>query len=245
MCTCARAATATCAQGLRDGSMKVLALINQKGGAGKTTLALHLATAAWQAGQNTLVIDLDPQTSAAEWHDSRTDELPAVLSIQPSRLQKALQTAAENDAHLVILDTAPHAESTALDAARAASLVLIPCRPAIMDLRAVGKTIDLLKLTSANAYAVLNAVPPKGSIVNEAAEAIQRLGLPVCPVRIGQRVAYSHSLIDGRTAQELEPDGKAAEEVQQLYAWTCAQLHMSTSTQEHMRHGKPVSKRTA
>lgn len=76
--------------------MKVLALINQKGGSGKTTIALHMATAAWQAGLNTLLIDLDPQTSAAEWHDSRAEEFPAVLSIQPTRLQKALQTAAES-----------------------------------------------------------------------------------------------------------------------------------------------------
>ena len=228
-----------------DGRMKVLALINQKGGSGKTTIALHMATAAWQAGLNTLLIDLDPQTSAAEWHDSRAEEFPAVLSIQPTRLQKALQTAAESETHLVVLDTAPHAESTALDAARAAQLVLIPCRPAIMDLRAVGKTIDLLKLAGANAYAVLNAVPPKGSVVIEAAEAIENLGVPVCPVRVGQRVAYSHSLIDGRTAQEMEPEGKAAEEVQQLYKWTCAQLDMPTSTQEHKRHGKQVSKRTA
>jgi chromosome partitioning protein len=88
-------------------------------------------------------------------------------------------------------------------------------------------------------------VPPKGSVVIEAAEAIQNLGLPVCPVRIGQRVAYSHSLIDGRTAQETEPEGKAAEEVRQLYVWTCSQLCMSAHTQEHKRHGKQVSKRTA
>ena len=170
--------------------MKVLALINQKGGSGKTTIALHMATAAWRAGLNTLLIDLDPQTSAAEWHDSRTEEYPAVLSIQPTRLQKALQTAAESATHFVVIDTAPHAESTALDAARAAQLVLIPCRPAIMDLRAVGKTIDILKLARTKAYAVLNAVPPKGSVVVEAAEAIENLGLPVCPVRVGQRGAY-------------------------------------------------------
>jgi chromosome partitioning protein len=177
------------------------------------------------------------------WH--RAEEFPAVLSIQPTRLQKALQTAGENDTHFVVLDTAPHAESTALDAARAARLVLIPCRPAIMDIRAVGKTINLLKLAGTSAYAVLNAVPPKGSVVTEAGEAIENLGLPVCPVRVGQRVAYSHSLIDGRTAQETEPEGKAAEEVQQLYTWTCAQLGMSARAQEHKRHGKQVSKRTA
>lgn len=230
------------------GGMNVLALINQKGGSGKTTLALHLATAAWRDGRQTLLVDLDPQASAAEWHDSRAEAHPAVVSVPPSRLRKVLQTAGESGAQLVVLDTAPHAESTALEAARAADLVLVPCRPSIMDLRAVGKTIDLLRLADARAYAVLNAVPPKGSVVDEAAEAIEKLGLPVCPVRLGQRVAFSHSLIDGRTAQETEPDGKAAEEVQHLYKWTCAHVRMPTPTQGHNRHGeqgKPVSKRTA
>src|SRR4051812_10256439 len=126
--------------------MKVLAIISQKGGAGKTTLTLHLAVAAELAGLTAAVIDLDPQPSATGWRDTRTTETPAVVSAQAARLTKVLETAAGHGVALAIIDTAPHSESSALAAARAADLILIPCRPAILDLRAIGTTVDLAKL---------------------------------------------------------------------------------------------------
>src|SRR4051812_9330361 len=116
--------------------MKVIALLSQKGGAGKTTLALHLAVAAEQDGHQTAIIDLDPQASAASWGDSRAAETPVVVSAQSSRLAQVLEAARNAGAALAIIDTAPHSESAALAAARAADLILIPCRPAILDLRA-------------------------------------------------------------------------------------------------------------
>lgn len=209
--------------------MRTIALINQKGGVGKTTVALHLAAAFWQYGADALVLDLDPQASASEWHDARAEPLPHVESIQPARLAKLVEHAAEIGTHVLILDTAPHAESTALDAARCADLVLVPCQPSIMDLRAMRKTVDLLKLVKVPAFAVLNAVPPVGTIADEAEEMIRStLGLGVCPVRLGDRVAYSRCLISGQVAQEVEPEGKAASEIKRLHMWTCQQLGIST-----------------
>ena len=202
--------------------MKTIALINQKGGVGKTTIAIHLATSFWQNGKNALVLDLDPQASASEWHDARSIEFPAVMSIQSSRLEKVVEEVRGIDTEILILDTAPHSEATALAAARIADLVLVPCHPSIMDLRAMRKTVDLLRLVKARAFAVLNGVPPQGTVANEAAETIEHtFGLSVAPVRLGQRVAYDRCLIAGQTAQEYEPGGKAAEEVQHLYMWTC------------------------
>lgn len=207
--------------------MRTIALINQKGGVGKTTVALHLATAFQQHGTDALVLDLDPQASATEWHDARTDKLPHVESIQPARLGKVIDHARDIGTGALILDTAPHAEATALDAARAADLVLVPCRPSIMDLRAMRKTIELLKLVRVPAFAVLNGVPPNGTVADEAAEMIgDSLGLAVCPVRLGDRVAFDRCIITGQAAQETEPQGKAAAEVGRLYEWTCAQLRI-------------------
>src|SRR5215213_8052322 len=103
--------------------MRTIALINQKGGVGKTTVALHLAAAFWQRGENVLILDLDPQASATEWHDAREAELPHVESVQPARLAKVMEHAKEIGTGLLIIDTAPHAESTALEAARASDLV--------------------------------------------------------------------------------------------------------------------------
>lgn len=208
-------------------NMRTIALINQKGGVGKTTVALHLATAFQQHGTDALVLDLDPQASASEWHDARTDKLPHVESIQPARLGKVVEHAKRIGTGVLILDTAPHAEATALDAARVADLVLVPCRPSIMDLRAMRKTVELLKLVKVPAFAVLNGVPSQGTVADEAAEMISDgLQLPVCPIRLGDRVAFDRCIITGQSAQETEPQGKAAAEVHSLHMWTCVQLNM-------------------
>jgi chromosome partitioning protein len=113
--------------------------ISQKGGVGKTTLAIHLAVAFAADGLNVAILDLDPQASAAEWKDFREEEMPGVIAIPSSRLPKVLQELEGRGADVVILDTAPHSEGTALDAARAADLILVPCQPSIMDLRACGR----------------------------------------------------------------------------------------------------------
>ena len=214
--------------------MRTIALVNQKGGCGKTTLALHLAAAFWMAGEDVLVVDLDPQASAAEWHDARENPMPHVESVQPARLAKVIAHAKEIGTGALIIDTAPHNEAAALDAARAADLVIVPCQPSIMDLRAMRKTADLLRLVKVPAVAVLNSVPSFGTVADEAAEMItEALGLPVCPVRIGDRVAYSRCLISGQVAQEVEPKGKAAQEVEQLYMWACEHMRMLPSAQSN------------
>ena len=197
--------------------MKTIAIISQKGGAGKTTLALHLAVAAELDKKRAAVIDLDPQASAASWGDSREVDSPAVVSATAARLDKVLDAASSAGASLAVIDTAPHSETAALSAARAADLALIPCRPAILDLRAISSTVDLVKLAGADACIVLNAVPPRGSLGEEAAEAVSGYGIKVMPVRIGQRAAFIHALTAGQTVQEYEPRSKAAAEIKELY----------------------------
>ena len=103
--------------------MKTLAILSRKGGTGKTTLATHLSVAAENAGHTTALIDLDPQSSAAKWRDNRDGDTPAVISTHSERLSQILQLAEENGATFAILDTAPHTETAALDAARAADVV--------------------------------------------------------------------------------------------------------------------------
>jgi len=200
--------------------MKTVAILSQKGGTGKTTLSLHLAVAAQQAGHVAVVIDLDPQASAAGWKDSRQNETPIVISVPAARLSQTLQAATNGGADLVVLDTAPHSGEVALAAAEAADLVLIPCRPGILDLRAIGTTVRVVKLAGKPAYVVLNTVPPRASnVLADARAAVAVHGLNVAPVALQQRAAYAHSLTVGQTAQEYEREGKAAEEIAALYAW--------------------------
>jgi chromosome partitioning protein len=200
--------------------MKVISILSQKGGAGKTTLALHLAAAVETAGLPSVVIDLDPQASAAGWKDSRQAETPVVISLPPTRLPQGLQAAREGGAAIVVVDTAPHSESAALGAARAADLILIPCRPGILDLRAIGTTAELVKLAQKPAYVVLNAMPPRATqLLADVRAAVGVHGLQVAPVTLQQRVAFAHALTIGATAPEYEPEGKAAEEVAAMLAW--------------------------
>jgi chromosome partitioning protein len=210
--------------------MLTIALISQKGGVGKTTLAIHLATAFAAQDRQTLLVDLDPQTSAAEWKDARPAEQPYVMAVPSSRLGKTLETARENGADVVILDTAPHSEGTALEAARSADLILVPCQPSIMDLRAMRKTADLLNYSKKPTYAVLNEVAPQGTVADEAAKAITaQFGMAVCPVRLGQRVAFNRCLLAGQTAQEYEPGGKAAQEIDALMKWASEMSGLTAS----------------
>jgi chromosome partitioning protein len=212
---------------------------------GKTTLAIHLATAMQASGRQTVVIDLDPQTSAAEWKDARQDEMPYVIAVPASRLAKALQTAQENGAEIAVLDTAPHSESTTLDAARAADLILVPCQPSIMDLRAMRKTADILNYLKKPTFAVLNEVAAHGTVADEAAKAITaQFGMPVAPVRLGQRVAFNRCLLTGQTAQEYEPGGKAAQEVAALLEWVSGKVGLSASVKSSKSTSKKAERAT-
>lgn len=208
--------------------MKTVAIISQKGGAGKTTLALHLATSSALQGRNTAIIDLDPQASAANWSDRRIAELPVVLSAHASRLSHEIGRVKDMDGDLLIIDTAPHSDSAALEAAKAADLILVPCRPAILDIEAISNTLNLVKTTGKPIFVVMNAVAPQGSEAIEAAEAIAELGVGICPVQLRQRVAFSRALISGQSAEEFEPEGKAAQEASKLHAFMCAHLHIPT-----------------
>ena len=212
--------------------MRTIAVISQKGGSGKTTLALHLAVAAVAAGQNTAIIDLDPQASAAKWSDRREAELPVVLSAHASRLPNEIKRVKDAGCEMLFLDTAPHSDSAALEAIKHADLVLVPCRPAILDIEAIANTLDLIRAKGTPAYVVMNAIAPQGNEAEEAAEAIKELEVFVSPVQLVNRVAYSRSLITGQTAQELEPKGKAAQEISKLHAFMCAHLNNINGEQQ-------------
>ena len=209
---------------MSEHDMITVAVVSQKGGAGKTTLTIQLAVAAELDGKPTAVIDLDPQASAKSWSDGRNQEAPAVISAQATRLDKdILKTAREAGVKLCLIDTAPHSERDALMAARAADFVLIPCRPAIFDIRAIGNTIDMVNLAKVPACVVLNAVKPRkgfaDSRTDDAAQAISSYDIEIAPVRIVERVAFEDSITAGQGVLEYDPKGKAAAELQSLYKW--------------------------
>jgi chromosome partitioning protein len=199
--------------------MKVLSIVSQKGGVGKSLLSINLAIVAQAGKEKVMIVDLDPQASSASWSDLRDEDSLDVQSTQHSRLGKVLESAKKSGTTLVIIDTAPHSETAALAAVRAADFVLIPCRPSFFDLRSIEATIDLVSIAKKRACVVLNAVPPLGSLGDEAEQSLKELGAEVAPVRIHQRIAFVHSQNSGKAALEYDPDGKATNEIKELYRW--------------------------
>jgi chromosome partitioning protein len=213
--------------------MKTIAVISQKGGSGKSTISVHLAVAAQIGGLRVAIVDLDPQATARKWGDKREAPEPEVVGDHAERLPQLVEAAAANGADLLIIDTAPNADRASLAAARAADLVLIPCRPAAFDLDAIEATRDLAEIAKKPAWVVLNSAPIRSAITEEARRGLEEKGARVAPQVVHVRVAYSHSVIDGRTAMEFEPDGKAAEEIKALLTWARRQMGMTARTHAH------------
>lgn len=204
--------------------MKVITLASQKGGAGKTTLAIHLAVLAIEQGLDVALVDLDPQRSASEWWHARNSEIPTLVEGVAHQLPDVLQAARNDGYDIVVVDTAPHTASDVQVSAGLSDLIVVPCRPAILDLRAIGATVEIVKAEKSRGAVVLNSCPvgrggEEQSITREAREGLKAYGLPIAPVSITQRVAFSHALIDGRAVTEFEPDGKASEELRTLWTW--------------------------
>ena len=144
--------------------------------------------------------------------------IPVIVDAQPARLAKALETAAENGVDFVFIDTPARSEQAALAAAKAADLVLIPCRSQIYDLETIPNSREIVSLAGGKPMLViLNAVPSRQSRQEEALAAVKALGAAVCPFMIGQRSAFGDSAALGRSVLEYDQSGKAAEEIRKVY----------------------------
>ena len=244
--------------------MDVIAVIAQKGGTGKTSLALSLAVEAQRRGLAAAVIDLDPQATATNWGDRREAETPVIVSAQPARLRHVLDAAQGQGAQLVLIDTPARSDQAALEAAKAACLVLVPCRPAIYDLETVATTAELVGYAGGRPVAVIlngvpprgskgdtrrnsvprmapRSVPPRGSKGEQAADVIRSLTLPVCPASFGYRAAFNDAGALGLTAAEYDPGGKAAQEIERVYEFV-SKLVKETTRQGEDRHGQETSR---
>ena len=172
------------------------------------------------------MIDLDPQANVAKWGDMRDDDAPIVISAHASRLKETLHTAESLNVDLAILDTPPKMESSILDAARVADFALIPCRMSLWDLQAIAPTVELAKLAKVETRLLFNAVQTNSSVFYKMKKAVQVFDVATAPCHLGQRVAFSHAIIDGLVAQEYEPSGKASLEINALYRYVKKELEI-------------------
>lgn len=198
---------------------KIITIAQQKGGAGKTTLIVHLATFWTAQGRKVAVVDIDPQASVSQWAKLRQARqglaAPLVTSVTGWRTAGEVERLARTY-DLVLIDSPPHAATEARIAIRAAQRVLVPLQPSVLDLWATKATLDLAAEEKRPAQLVLNRVPSRGKAAQEVVEEAARQGLPLAPHRIGNRTALAASLAAGLGIAEFEPNGAAAQEIAAL-----------------------------
>ncbi|TXN06706.1 ParA family protein [Methylobacterium sp. WL122] len=200
--------------------MKILVLASQKGGSGKTTIAASLAVAAYEAGERVVVVDLDPQKSLTNWGRLRSVGGVVFRTVAPNDLDDwVIQTRQIPAVTLCIIDT-PGTFGPQVDVAlRHAQCALVPVRPSILDLWASEPTARRITGLGRNLGWVLNAASPiSHGRTKEAIAAFGENG-PVGPVVL-ERVAHRDAMASGLGVTELEPSGKAAHEIRQLWHWT-------------------------
>jgi chromosome partitioning protein len=204
--------------------MPVIAVLNPKGGCGKTTLAIHIARSLQLAGHSVLIVDTDPQASARTW--SRLDApddvepMPPVVGIDADALEREIP---KHGRHydFIVIDGAARVERLLQNAIKAADLVVIPTQPSPLDIWAVANLVEMVRTRQSIAGRPAAAFVVSRQVTGtrlgaEAGAALETYGLPVLEGRVFQRMVYAEALAAGATVFDADPGGKAAAEVDAL-----------------------------
>lgn len=200
--------------------MPRIAVLNQKGGAGKTTIATHLARAFQLDGATVTLVDADPQGSARDWAAAHPDQPLNVVGIDRPTLERDIKALAAVD--WTIIDGAPQRQELTVSALKAADYVLIPCQPSPYDLWATADLVDMVKqrinLTDGRLKAgfVISRAIANTRLGADIANILDGYGLPVLTTRIYQRVSYPSSAATGQTVLDTAPGSEAALEIMAL-----------------------------
>ena len=200
---------------------RIVTVAQQKGGAGKTTLAAHLAVAWAKQGHKVGIVDIDPQGSLTKWFAERARVKDAVAielrCVGGWRVQGEVEKLSKL-VDIVVVDSPPHAETESKIAVRSADLVLVPAQPSPMDLWATKVTLDLAKAEKRPALVILNRMPARGKLADQMRSRYAELGTPVADTVLGSRVAFASSMLEGKGISELGGAGAAGQEMTALAA---------------------------
>jgi chromosome partitioning protein len=203
--------------------MQTLAFFSQKGGSGKTTLAIHAAVVAQESGQRVVLIDCDPQESTTRWGVSRDQDTPFVTKANPSNIARVLAAAAQSSYTLAILDCPPHMTAGATQLVATADYVIIPCQPTALDVSAVASAIAVVQASRKPFAFAINRAPYRAPENQETQDTLKSQG-KVCPIFISERRAFARALTGGFAVTEFESKGKGAQEIRDFWQWMRKEL---------------------
>jgi len=219
--------------------MQIMAIASQKGGAGKTTLAGHIAVQAERVGAGPVaLVDADPQGSLADWWNERAAETPVFVHTSLMRLRGDIERLRDMGIELLIIDTPPAITSTISEVIGVSDLVVIPTRPSPHDLRSVARTVDLAERLDKPVVFIVNGASSRAHITTEAVIALSQHGT-LAPSIIHHRADFASSMIDGRTVMEIPKKSPSANEIVELWAYLSVRmnrlLHRATPPLEDSR----------
>lgn len=201
---------------------KIVAILNQKGGAGKTTLATNLARALQMNNNDrVLLVDSDPQGSARDWNAASDGELVSVIGLDRPTLSKDIQSIKENQDWIVI-DGAPQIAELAVSAIKCADVILIPVQPSPYDIWACEDLVDIIKARQEvtdgfpKAAFIISRSIKNTQLSKEIGEALLGYGLPVFKSFTSQRVIYAKSAAVGSSVLDMESNNDAAKEINNI-----------------------------
>lgn len=200
--------------------MPVISILNQKGGSGKTTIAINLAHSLTLKGFKVLLVDADPQGSARDWNEENEGNVIPVVGLDRETLPKDLQ-AIKDGYDFIVIDGAPQIAKLAAAAVKTSDLVLIPCQPSPYDIWAASDLVDIIKARQdvtdgkPKAAFIISRSIKNTKLGNEIAEALASYELPVMEHGTSQRVAYPTTASEGNTVF-MEPESQAANEIENI-----------------------------
>jgi chromosome partitioning protein len=198
--------------------LKVITIAQQKGGAGKTTVAAHIAVSLSQAGKRVAIIDIDPQGSLTHWYNLRENKFgegyTGIKFVCSSgwRIDSAVRDL-RDDFDYVVIDAPPHTQTESKSAIRAADIIIVPMQPSPTDLWATQTTVEFAKSENKQTKILLNRF---NSISKICKDIVAQINCEILESHIGNRVAFSSCFLNGTTVTESFPATQAADEIRQL-----------------------------
>jgi len=197
----------------------VLAVVARKGGVGKSTFARSFAVQGLIEGHKAALIDTDEQATSFKWSLRRKTKAPTVVQLAGRTLDEVIAELKDRGAEFIVIDTPPHNQPIINIAAEASDAALIVTQPYPDDLQEVGFAASILHSLGKPAGIILNNTESRAHALTMARAALTAFPMPTCPTAITHLMTHPYASAEGQTAQEREPNGKAAAELAEIWAW--------------------------